>query len=788
MNATIKMTGIGAALTRKEDLRLVTGRGCFSDDFRALGQLHAFFLRSPHAHARINSIDASAALSMPGVKTVLTGADQQADGLKPLPHHVWALHPADIAIENPDGTPVFTAPHFPIAVEKVRHVGEIVALIVASSVALAKDAAEAVVVDYEILPSVTNTWDTAAPDAPKLWDDAESNVCVHAEVGDRAATQAAFDSAAHVVKLDTWVQRVAGVPMEPRAALADYDPATGRMTLSAGSGGSVRLKHDLAHMLGMKSEDVRVIMKDVGGNFGTRGMIYPEFTLAAWASRRLAHPVKWTCERSEAFLSDYQARDLAVNVEIALDAGGTFLAMRGTNIGNAGAHMTNFSPLQKGVEIMSSIYRVPVAFFKVKPVVSNTLPTRPYRSAGRPEVIFVMERLIDVAAQQCGFDRVDLRRRNLLTKADLPYLNPFGMIYDNGDYHAVFEQVLEIADWAGFAARKAESSSRGRLRGIGVANYVDTATGVPRERAEITVRPDGVVAVVIGTISQGQGHETSFAQLVTEWLGTPIENVNIITGDTDVVSVGGGTHSGRGMRLASIVIWKASNQIIAKGKQIAGLMLGADPALMTFENGRFNAPDGASADLFEVARAAGERNDLPDDLRAPLFAFSDETVNEAAFPYGAHVCEVEIDPTLGTVEIVRYTTVDDVGRAVNPMIIHGQTHGGIAQGTGQALMEQIVYDRDSGQLLTGSFMDYCMPRADNFPFFDAEFAEIPCTTHPLGIRPAGEGGTTPALGVTMNAVVDALSELGVTHMDMPATPEKVWRAIRGSGSKAKSGS
>ena len=788
MNATTKMTGIGAALTRKEDLRLVTGRGCFSDDFRAPGQLHAFFLRSPHAHARINSIDASAALSMPGVKTVLTGADQQADGLKPLPHHVWALHPADIAIENPDGTPVFTAPHFPIAVEKVRHVGEIVALIVASSVALAKDAAEAVVVDYEILPSVTNTWDTAAPDAPKLWDDAESNVCVHAEVGDRAATQAAFDSAAHVVKLDTWVQRVAGVPMEPRAALADYDPATGRMTLSAGSGGSVRLKHDLAHMLGMKSEDVRVIMKDVGGNFGTRGMIYPEFTLAAWAARRLAHPVKWTCERSEAFLSDYQARDLTVNVEIALDAGGTFLAMRGTNIGNAGAHMTNFSPLQKGVEIMSSIYRVPVAFFKVKPVVSNTLPTRPYRSAGRPEVIFVMERLIDVAAQQCGFDRVDLRRRNLLTKADLPYLNPFGMIYDNGDYHAVFEQVLEIADWAGFAARKAESSSRGRLRGIGVANYVDTATGVPRERAEITVRPDGVVAVVIGTISQGQGHETSFAQLVTEWLGTPIENVNIITGDTDVVSVGGGTHSGRGMRLASIVIWKASNLIIAKGKQIAGLMLGADPALMTFENGRFNAPDGASADLFEVARAAGERNDLPDDLRAPLFAFSDETVNEAAFPYGAHVCEVEIDPTLGTVEIVRYTTVDDVGRAVNPMIIHGQTHGGIAQGTGQALMEQIVYDRDSGQLLTGSFMDYCMPRADNFPFFDAEFAEIPCTTHPLGIRPAGEGGTTPALGVTMNAVVDALSELGVTHMDMPATPEKVWRAIRGSGSKAKSGS
>ena len=776
MAATSKTTGIGAALRRKEDLRLVTGRGQYTDDFRATGQLYAIFLRSPHAHARIKKIDASAALAMSGVKAVLTAKEMLEDGIKPLPHHVWALHPADIAMPNKDGSETFTAPHHPIAVDKARHVGEIVAMVIANSIALAKDAAEHVVVDYEVLPCVTNTWDTVNKDAPVLWEQHGSNVCGDVEVGDAQATEKAFAQAAHVARIETWVQRVTGVPMEPRAALGEFDPATGRLTLTAGNGGSVRLKQDLAHMVGLKSDDVRIIMKDVGGNFGTRGMIYAEFCLVGWAARRLKVPVKWTAERSESFQSDYQARDLAVVAELALDKDGKFLAMRGSNIGNAGAHTSNFSPLQKGVEIMTSIYNVPTACFRARPVVSNTLPTRPYRSAGRPEVMFVMERIIDIAAAKFGFDRLELRRKNLLRKDQLPHHNPFGMIYDNGDYHAVMEQVVKLADWQGFEERRAEAKKRGKLRGIGVANYVDTATGVPRERAEITVRPDGQIDCIIGTISQGQGHETSFAQLVTEFLHAPEDKVNIITGDTDIVKVGGGTHSGRGMRLASIVIWKASNEIIAKGKRIAGIMLKADPEQITFADGKFSAGN-QSLSLFDVARAASERNDLPDDLRAPLYAMSDETVNEAAFPYGAHVCEVEIDPALGTVEIIRYSTVDDVGRAVNPMIIHGQTHGGIAQGVGQALMEQIVYDRETGQLITGSFMDYTMPRADNFPFFNADFAEIPCTTHPLGIRPAGEGGTTPALGVTMNAVVDALKEFGVTHMDMPATPEKVWRAI-----------
>jgi len=782
MDDVTKPAGIGASVRRKEDQRLVTGHGCFSDDFRSPGELYAVFLRSPHPHARIIAIDPSAALAIEGVRAVLSGAELTADGIRPLPHHIWALHPADIAMPNTDGSETFTAPHHAMAIDKVRHVGEIVAMIVATSTAIAKDGADILQVDYDILPSVTNTWDTVEADAPVLWEQNGSNVCGDVEVGDRAATEAAFAQAAHVARIRTWVQRVAGVPMEPRAALAEFDPATGRMTLSAGSGGSVRLKHDLAFMIGAPPEDVRVIMKDVGGNFGTRGMIYPEFCLVAWASRRLQTPVKWTAERSESFQSDYQARDLAVVAELALDASGKFLAMRGSNIGNAGAHTSNFSPLQKGVEIMTSIYDVPAACFRARPVVSNTLPTRPYRSAGRPEVMFVMERLIDIAATEFGFDRVELRRRNLLQKAQLPYDNPLGMTFDNGDYHTVMEQVLELGDWRGFEARRADAKRRGKLRGIGLANYVDTATGVPRERAEVTVRPDGQVDVVIGTISQGQGHETSFAQLATEFLHVPIEQVNIITGDTDVVKFGGGTHSGRGMRLASIVIWKASNEIIAKSKRLAALVLGGAPDAVVFERGRLRLGK-TSLSLFDVARAAAERNDLPGDLRAPLCAVCDETVNDAAFPYGSHVCEVEIDPKLGTVEIVNYSTTDDVGRAVNPMIIHGQTHGGIAQGVGQALMEQIVYDRDTGQLLTGSFMDYTMPRADNFPFFQAAFAEIPCTTHPLGIRPAGEGGTTPALGVTINAVVHALQEFGVTHIDMPATPEKIWRLIQ-RGAKA----
>ncbi len=771
---------IGQPVRRKEDLRLITGKGRFSDDVNLPQQVYAVMLRSPHAHARISGIDSRKALALPGVIAVYTGADFLADGLKPIPYNVFTLHPAEIQLPNTDGTPPFVTACYSIAMEKARYAGEVVAMVIAQTVNIAKDGAELVEVDYEVLPSVTATRAAAAPDAPRLWADAKSNVCVDADVGAKDATAAAFARAAHIAAIDTWIQRVTGVPMEPRAAVGEYDPATQRYTLHAGSGGSVRLKKDLALILDVPEDKVRVLMDDVGGNFGTRGMIYPEFALAPWAARRIGRPIKWTCERSEAFVSDFQGRDLAVNAELALDAEGNFLAMRGSNIGNSGGHTGSFTPLQKGVEIMSSIYRMPCANFRARAVVSNTVPTRPYRSSGRPEVMFVMERLIDIAARDFGFDRVELRRRNLLQSKELPYTNPFGMHYDSGDYHDAMEKALTLGNWTGFPARRAEAKKRGKRRGIGIANYVDTATGAPRERAEVTVHPDGRVDVVLGTISNGQGHETSFAQLVTEWLGVPFDSVRLITGDTDIVQVGGGTHSGRGMRMGSVVIWNASKQIIAKGTRIAARLLESDPSVIQFDYGRFKT-SGAnqSVSLFEVAAAAQQLNDLPDDLRGPLAAFSDESFNEASFPYGCHVCEVEIDPALGTLEIIKYSAVDDVGRAVNPMIIHGQVHGGIAQGVGQALWEQCYYDPESGQPLTGSLMDYAMPRADNFPFFDAEFTEVPCTTHPLGMRPAGEGGTTPALGVVINAVVDALSEYGVKHIEMPATPERIWRAIHG---------
>ena len=523
-------------------------------------------------------------------------------------------------------------------------------------------------------------------------------------------------------------------------------------------------------------------MHDVGGNFGTRGGFNPEFAIVAWAARRVGQPVKWTGDRSEYFSSDHQARDLAVTAELALDKDGTFLAMRGSNLVNQGAYALAFGSLNKGVEIMSSIYHVPSVFFRARAALTNTAPTRPYRSSGRPEVMFVMERLIDLAARQSGIDRIELRRRNLVPESMMPYTNPFGMVYDSGAYHRVMERVLEIADWDGFPARREAARARGKCRGIGVANYVDTATGAPRERAEITVKPEGngMIEIVVGTVSQGQGHETSFAQLVTEWLGVPLDSVHLVTGDTDRVSVGGGAHSGRALRLASIVMLNASNIIIEKGLRIAGHLLEAATPDLEFASGQFRVKGTDRAvGLFEVARAAETRADLPEDLRGPLKGEGDETVNIASFPYGSHVCEVEVDPETGRTEIVRYSAVDDCGRAINPLIVHGQIHGGIVQGVGQALWEQIVYDRHTAQLLTGSFMDYAMPRADLLPFFNTELSEVPCPTHPLGMRPAGEGGTTPALGVVINAIVDALAEFGVTHVEMPATPERVWRAIRG---------
>jgi aerobic carbon-monoxide dehydrogenase large subunit len=785
MTAPPTHSGIGAPVPRREDLRLIRGAGRYTADENLPGQAYAVMVRSPHAHARIAAIVKDAALAAPGVLAVLTGADFLAAGLHPIPHKPWSQHPAEIKLRNSGGGEPFTATHYPLPADKARFVGEAVAMVVGETLFAAKDGAEKVETDYEILPAIVETVAAARQDAPRVHETAASNVCFDAELGDAAATEAAFKRAAHVTRFETWVRRVTGVPMEPRAALAAFDPTTGRYTLYAGNGGAVRLKDDLASILGVPSDKVHVLMGDVGGNFGTRGMIYAEFALIAWAAKKLGRPVKWIIERHESFLSDYQARDLAVEAELALDENGTFLAMRGSNLGNLGGHTTNFSMVQKGVQMMSSVYRMPAAHFRARATLSNTAPTRPYRSAGRPEVIFVIERLIDLAARECGFDRVALRRRNLLKQKELPYKNPFGLTYDSGDYNGTMATALKLGDWAGFPRRRREAKKRGKCRGIGVANYVDVSTGVPREKAEIVVKPEGKVELVIGVTSQGQGHETSFAQLVTEWLGVPLDSIHLIAGDTDRVTVGGGAHSGRGMRLGSIVIKKSSDDIIEKATRIAELLLEASAADIEFEAGRFTVKGTNHAvGLFEVARAALERTDLPAELRGPLHAESDQTIAEASFPYGCQVCEVEVDPQTGAVKLVHYAAVDDVGRAVNPLIIHGQVHGGIAQGAGQALMEHAHYDPQSGQMLSGSFMDYAMPRASDLPCYATELSEVPSPPHPLGVRPAGEGGTVPALAVIINAIVDALSEFGVRHVEMPATPERVWQAIREANTRA----
>ena len=769
--------GIGKPVRRKEDPRLLTGAGRFGDDVNLPGQAHAAFVRSPHPHARIGAIDATAALGVPDVLAVLTGADAAADGLRPIPHRPVPTNPHEVPLRSRDGSEFFVAPHLPLPADRARFVGEPVAMVVAETAAAARDGADRVRVDWAPLAAVTTAAAAVAAEAPALYPECPGNVCVDSRVGDRAATDAAFARAAHVVTLTTRINRVTGVPMEPRTALASYDEATGRYTLHAGSGGVQRCRADLAGTLGVAEDAVRVIAGDVGGNYGTRNSSYPEFSLVAWAARRLRRPVKWTCDRTEALLTDYQSRDLHAEVSLALDRDGAFLALRGANTSNVGAHAVSFIPLAKGIGVLPSVYRISTALMDGRAVLTNTAPTTPYRSAGRPEVMFVIERLIDLAARRHGFDRVTLRRRNLIPREAMPHTNPLGLVYDSGDYAAAQDRVVALADWAGFEARRAEARRRGRQRGIGLANYIELNTGAPRERAEITARPDGAVEVVLGTLSAGQGHETSFAQLVAEWLGVSLPRVHLVTGDTERAPVGGGSHSGRSMRLGAVVMARAADALVARGAVLAAWLLEAAPADIVFAAGRF-AVRGTSrtVELAAIATAA-LRTDAPPALRGPLAGASDETMPVPSFPYGSAVCEVEVDAETGVVEIVRYTTVDDVGRAVNPLILHGQTHGGIAAGVGQALLELCDYD-EAGQQRAATFMEYALPRADQLPPLATEISEVPSTSNPLGLRGGGEGGTTPALAAVVNAIVDALAELGVEHLEMPATPERVWRAIQ----------
>src|SRR5438874_1843556 len=610
--------GIGKPVPRTEDARLLVGQGRYSDDVSLPGQAYACLVRSPHAHARIGRIDSAAALVVPGVVAVLTGADAAGDGLGPIPHRPVPANPHEVPLRSRDGAPFFIAPHRPLPVDRARFVGEAVALVIAETPAAARDGAERVRVDWEPLPSVSVTIEAAAAGAPRGWEEATSNVCVDSHAGDAATADAAFARAAHVVRLETWVQRVTGVPMEPRAAVAVYDEASGRHTLYAGSGGSVRIKSDLAATLGVPESAVRVVAREVGGNYGTRNAFYPEFALVAWAAKRLRRPVKWTCERREAFLTDYHARDLVSHAELALDGDGRFLALRGVNTSNVGAHAVSFIPLAKGIAVLPSVYHIPAASLRGRAVLSHTSPTYPYRSAGRPEVMFVIERLIDLAARRHGWDRVELRRRNLVPAGAMPYRNPVGLLYDSGDYAATQDRAVALADWAGFEARRAEARRRGRYRGIGLANYLELNTGDPRERADITVHAQGRVDVVVGTLSAGQGHETSFAQCVADWLGVGFEQVRVIAGDSDVATYGGGSHSGRSMRLAGVVMSRATTQIIERGRRLAAWMLEAAEPDLDFTAGRFTVKGTDRAvGLFEIA-AATRRADAPDWAREPL--------------------------------------------------------------------------------------------------------------------------------------------------------------------------
>jgi len=763
------MALIGKPLPRVEDLRLVAGNGRYTDDIHPPGAAWMCVVRSPHAHARITSIRSGAAAASPGVLAVLTAADYRADGHRGMGHVAVpttahdAFKPSVVPMPN---KPVFDQPHWPLAEDRARYPGEAVAIVVAETLNQARDAAELVEVDYEELPAVTSTPAAMAEGAPQIWPEAKRNTAFRTGFGDEDAVTRAFAGAAVVIEHEFHNSRVANAQMEPRSATGIYDPASGSYRLIAGSQGVVRQKVVLAQALGVPPEKVHVVCPDVGGGFGPRSNLYPEQVLVAWAARRVGRPVRWTSDRSEAFLTDYQGRDMITRSALALDTDGRILALRAELLGNVGAHPVTFVPLFNGYRVLTSVYDIPAAYAELCGVLTNTVPTAPYRGAGRPEAIHVIERLLDMAARRLKLDRTEIRRRNMIAKSALPYRNPMGLNYDSGDFHANMQTTLDRADWAGFAARREASRRRGRRRGIAVANYIEAPVGAPREKVVVTVCRDESVEIVSGTQSTGQGHATSFAQVVADYLGVPFERIRLVTGDTAVVTTGGGTHSDRSMRIAGTLLVKAATDLIERGRALAAPLLNAAPADLTFAGGRFRAPHSdRSLSLFDLARDR--------ELAAPA-EFSGRI---PAHPTGCAVCELEVDPETGVVDILRYTTVDDVGQAINPLIVDGQTHGGIAQGVGQALSETVALEPATGQVLSGSFMDYGMPRADRMPSFDVVLAEDPTSGNPLRVKGGGEGGITPATAVVINALVDALAEDGIEDIEMPATPHRVWMAL-----------
>jgi carbon-monoxide dehydrogenase large subunit len=763
--------GIGQPIKRFEDVRLVRGEGRFHDDVNVPGQTHAVIVRSTHAHARLAKIDAVSALRKPGVLAVFTAADLGELGTMKM----------TLKRKRPDGSPMFAPPHHGLTRDRVRYVGDPVAMVVAESLAQAEDAAEHVVIEYEPLPSVTST--AAAVGGPAVWDECSDNVSNVHEIGDRAATEAAFAAAARVVRRRYVISRVHAQYMETRGALGVWDPGEQRYTLYADVQYPHRVRTALAtNILKVPEHQIRVIAGDVGGGFGTKGWQYPEHRLVLWAARRLGRPVKWRCERREAIPADEHARDNVTDAELALDADGRFLALRVRTLANVGAYVSsdrNLLATFSNIATLVGVYAFPAAHVQVTSVLTNTNSTAPYRGAGRPEATYVIERLIDDAARELGWDAVELRRKNLIPASAMPYKTATGVTYDCGDFPAQMEAALKLADVAGFPARRETARRRGRLRGLGIANAIERAAGPQPEFAEIRFSPSGSVTVFMGTKNQGQGHETTFKQILHERLGLDPADVRYIDGDTDRVAFGMGSMGSRSTVIGGTALWMAADKVIAKGRRIAAKMLEAAEADITFTDGAFSVVGTDRAlPLKEIARAAFQPASLPRGVEPGLYETGTFSPASDTWPNGCHVCEVEVDPETGAVGLVAYVIADDVGTVINPLTLKGQIHGGVAQGVGQALMEQIVYDMESGQLLTGSFMDYAIPRADTLPDLVVESHPVPTKLNPLGAKGAGEAGTVGALPVVINAVLDALAPLGVRELDMPASPERVWNAIR----------
>jgi carbon-monoxide dehydrogenase large subunit len=776
-------TGIGAPVRRKEDFRFITGHGQYTDDVTRPGETRAVFVRSPHAHAKIKSIDVAVAKKMPGVIEVLTGAQLAADKIGNLICG-WMIH-------SKDGTPMKMSAHPALAATKVNCVGDAIAVVIAESVAQGKDAAEKVVVDYEVLPAVVDPAKAQDKGVPQIHPDIANNTIYQWHLGDQKAVDAAFAAAKHVTKLDLINNRLVPNAMEPRAALADYDAGTDNLTLWNTSQNPHVARLVISAFIGMAPEHkLRVIAPDVGGGFGSKIFIYPEEVVCLWASRRVKRPVKWTSDRSEAFLTDAHGRDHVTHAELALDASGKILALRAKTIANLGAYMSTFSssvPTYLYATLLSGQYNIPSIYCEVDAVYTNTAPVDAYRGAGRPEATFVVERLVEVAARQMQIDPADLRRRNFITA--FPHQTPVIMAYDAGDYNASLKKAMEIADVKGFAKRKREAARHGKLRGLGYSTYIEACGIAPSqavgslgagvglwESAEVRVNPTGSVEVLTGSHAHGQGHETTFAQLVSERLGIPIENVSIVHGDTDKVQFGMGTYGSRSGAVGMSAIVKALDKIEIKAKKVAAFMLEAAEGDIEFKDGKFTvAGTDKSAAFGDVALNAYIAHKFTGaELEPGLKETSFYDPTNFTFPAGCHICELDIDTETGKVDIVNWTAVDDFGTIINPMIVEGQVHGGIAQGVGQALMEGAYYDA-AGQLVTGSMMDYTMPRAHDLPSFHVGLTETKSPSNPLGMKGCGEAGAIASPAAVINAITDAI---GTENIAMPATASAVWTALQ----------